>query len=203
MYSSSNPPCNKTYFNYASYMSTRNCEQQICKIVSDIENGNILPHFLTHGGVIGGPVTLTDSVTITGSLHVDGTLTFSGETFFANLKSKTFELHSDEQRLTINTDGASSPTVSVAIGTINDPTVDGSDVTGTINYTQWDLNAILEVQLSGIYTSVPLVFLTGSGQGVLITHQATINTAGTVNFQLMSNASITSGSIQYLVVDRG
>jgi len=203
MYSSSNPPCNKTYFNYASYMSTRNCEQQICKIVSDIENGNILPHFLAHGGVIGGPVTLTDSLTVTGSLHVDGTLSFSGATLFTDLKSKTLELYGDEQRLTINTVGMSSPTLTVTVGTINDPTVDGSNVTGVIGYTQWDINAILEVRLSGTYASIPLVFLTGSGEGVLVTHQATINTAGTVHFILMSNDNITSGSIQYLVVDRG
>ena len=204
--SNKNPPCSNTYFNYASYMSTRNCEQQICKIVSDIENGTILPHFLANGGTINGDVTITESLTIYGTLQVDGPFTYNGETTFSDVKCDTVELRGDDQRLTINTDGMSSPileVVALPAGTLSDPAVVGSDVCGTISYSQWDTNKILQVQLSGTYTSVPLVFLTGMLEGTSIKLLDVINSANTVHFYLMSDTDITNGSIQYIVVDQG
>jgi hypothetical protein len=198
MYLSHKPPCNKTYFNYASYMNTRNCEQQICKIVSAIENGTILPHFLTHGGVINGPVTLTDSVTITGGLHVDGALSFSGDTYFSSLRSETLELYGPAPKLVVDTSAATPPTLTSLVTIVN-PVIEGSDMCGSIAYDSWDASATLTVTYSGAAVVAPLVHITGVGtEGSIQMDTSDGNGFSLTNF----GAALGGGAVNYLVIRR-
>ena len=78
------PICRQTYFNQGSYLRARDNEKQLCNVITEIENGTIIPYIVSHGGEIDGNLTVKGDLTVTGNLNVNGNLSYAGNISLGN-----------------------------------------------------------------------------------------------------------------------
>lgn len=116
------PICRQTYFNQGSYLRARDNEKQICNVITEIENGTIIPYIVSHGGEIDGNLTVKGNLTVTGNLNVNGNLSYAGNISLGNSCSDI-----------ITVGGTSTFTCPATFSDvdINGGTIDGTTIGGT------------------------------------------------------------------------
>jgi hypothetical protein len=223
------PICRQTYFNQGSYLRARDNEKQICNVITEIQNGTIIPYIVSHGGVINGNLTVKGDVTVTGNLNVNGNLSYAGNislgnscsdiiavggtatfscptTFNNNLTITQSNSAADQSNLIIQSDAVAAvvPTVTgVGVTTV---TLIGrsSNTCGTISYIALTNLGTITLSFADAKPVTPVVQITL--ESVTNTHESihltsvVASTSFTVTNTGLDN---TAGIIHYFVVDMG
>ena len=132
------PICRQTYFNQGSYLRARDNEKQICNVITEIENGTIIPYIVSHGGEIDGNLTVKGNLTVTGNLNVNGNLSYAGNISLGNSCSDIITVGGTSTF----TCPATFSDVDINGGTIDDTTI-GSTGAGVGTFTTLNATTII------------------------------------------------------------
>ena len=208
------PICRQTYFNYGSYLRARDNEKQLCTVITEIENGTIVPYIVSHGGDINGNLTVKGNLTVTGNFVVNGSITYAGDIVLGSTCSDTITIKGTPAFecpiTTIDIDGGTiDGTViggsSANVGTFTTLNVDsliasvgasipdiGSSAPGTGNFTEGQFQEVF-IKQSGIGTPQPVLKIR---QHVGATNAPSV-AASSGNADLIPESSNVSGIIAH------
>lgn len=215
------PICRQTYFNYGSYLRARDNEKQLCTVITEIENGTIVPYIVSHGGDINGNLTVKGSLTVTGNFVVNGSITYAGDIVLGSTCSDTIAIKGTSTFecpvATIDIDGGTidgtvigGSSANVGTFTALDATTIGATVPGSGNFTTGQFEEVsivqnsttgrqpaLKIRSQAAAINLPSVAVVGSGDADLIGDSS--NVSGIIEHVTITNGSsivLTFGIIQ-------
>ena len=201
--------CRQTYFNYGSYLRARDNEKQLCTLITEIQNGTIIPYIVSNGGTIDGDLMVDGSLTVTGNLTVDGSLSYGGTVSMAAVAMNTLTITSDAAgnapNLIINqgSAGAGVPTAVASGGSSTLTSPPSSNVAGEIVVLAWPNLGHITVTFGTPQPTNPLVFFTAKHSGLAHGIYLLALTPPGVFVLVNETGGSWAGSIHYFVVDLG
>jgi hypothetical protein len=225
------PICRQTYFNYGSYLRARDNEKQLCTVITEIENGTIVPYIVSNGGYINGNLTVKGNLTVTGNFVVNGSITYAGDIVLGSTCSdtiaikgtSTFECPATFMELSIMQSGpavtqpvfkvesngsataANLPSVTVSAGPAPDLLGKSSNVCGIINHVGLPAGATLTLTFAtSAALERPSVQITVQGDAVLANESIHLTGSSATGFVITNTSGAPhTGVIHYFVVDIG
>jgi hypothetical protein len=148
------PICRQTYFNYGSYLRARDNEKQLCTVITEIENGTIVPYIVSHGGDINGNLTVKGNLTVTGNFVVNGSITYAGDIVLGSTCSDTIAIK-----------GTSTFECPVASIDIDGGTIDGTVIGGSSANVGTFTTLNVDSLIASVGASIPDIGSSAPGTG--------------------------------------